>query len=364
MKILHIDSGREWRGGQQQALYLHKGLIRSGIESVMVCPPGSPMFSRCQKAGLPVFTLPLWGEWDLYSAWRIARLVREYGFGVMQAHTAHAQSLAVLARMLGAGVPVITVRRVDFPLRRNPLSAWKYRTGLLTRIVCISEAIRDVMLSCGIPMHRLMVIHSAVDTERFQNLSGSADLRRQLGIPSDAPLVGTIAAMVDHKDYPNLVRAAALVVQKRPQSHFLALGDGVLMPEVRRQIERSGLAQRFHLAGIRQDVKPSLDAMDIFVLASKLEGMGTSLLDAASAGLPVVGTDAGGIPEVIDHPAGGLIVPRQDHRALAEAILSLLDSPETRQKMGSHNQQWVKRFSVGEQIKQYIRLYQTLVEQE
>jgi glycosyltransferase involved in cell wall biosynthesis len=359
--VLHVDSERGWRGGQQQVAWLLQGTLARGLTAELACRPGSILEERGRTAGWTVHAIAMRSELDLASARRIAATARAGGLAILHAHSGHALALCLLARLFAPGLLVVASRRVDFPIGGNPLSRLKYRTRLLDRVICISEAIRTVLVSGGVPEERLVVIPSGVDTRRFEHLRPPPNFRRKLGVPDGHLLVGTVAALADHKDYPTLLRAARAVLDRAPDTTFVAVGDGPLRDGLVRQAAGLGLGRRFLFTGFREDVGNFLKVFDLFVLASKLEGMGTSLLDAQAVGLPVVACRAGGIPEAVREGETGLLVPPGDPAALAGAILALAADPERRRALGARARLAAREHDVSRTVAAHVELYASLV---
>jgi L-malate glycosyltransferase len=356
---LHLDTGRGWRGGQQQAFYLHEGLCARGVDSLMVCPKGSPMAERCRERDLPVASFPIHGEWDLAAVVRIVRLARGRDFLV--AHDAHALALGLFAAFLVPSIRLLAVRRVDFRIKIRGPGGLKYRSRRLARLVCISRAIRSLMAEQGVPESKLCVIHSAIDPDRFRDVIPSPDFRSAWNVPPDHAIVGTVAAFVGHKDYPNLVRAARIVLDQAPETIFFAVGSGPNFNAVRSLAVETGVEQAFRFTGQRNDVGVFLKSFDLFVIPSKMEGLGTSVLDAMAVGCPVVGTDAGGIPEMIDPGRDGLVVPRQNPEALAAAILQLLHDEPGRKELGRAARNKSLSFTRDRLVDRYLDLFRSLI---
>ena len=361
IRVLHIDSEKGWRGGQQQAAYLLERMCSRGLFTAMVSKPGSVMESYCREKRLPFYPVAMHGEMDFTAGFRIAGLCRKHGFNILHLHSAHALATGLWARLFFRDLRLIAVRRVDFPIKKNRFSRFKYTTPLLGRIVCISHGIRDVLLKDGIPDEKLVTIHSGVDIDKFNDVTVPENFRANLGIPEEHRVVGTVAALSGHKDYPNLLHAAKRVVENRPDVTFCAVGDGPDEAAVHALADELGLIDRFVFTGFRKDVGCFLKLFDVFVLASYLEGLGTSILDAQAQGLPVVACRTGGIPEAVSDGENGCLVPPRDSQALAAAITDLLDHPEKRRAMGERARETVKGFSIERTVEKNIQLYRQLI---
>jgi glycosyltransferase involved in cell wall biosynthesis len=245
---------------------------------------------------------------------------------------------------------------VDFHLKRNAFSRWKYKQ--VDAAICSSNAIRGMVIEDGIPDESAFTVHEGVQVERIQALP-VADVCRELWLPPGSPTVGNIGALVPHKGQRYLVDAAPAVVRALPDTHFLIFGEGELRPALTRQIKHLGLEHRVSLAGFRADILPLLKGLDLFVMSSITEGLGTSILDAMAAGKAVVGTTAGGIPEAVEHGVTGLLVPPHNADALAGAILTLLKDEALRRRMGEAGLERVRgRFSVDRMIDETLAVYE------
>lgn len=361
IKVLHIDTEKGWRGGQQQAAYLIEAMHNDGYQTALVGQPDSAIGDFCRAKGLPFYSLRMLGEMDIIAGFRIARLCRKHGFTILHLHSSHGLAIGLWAKLFYSRVKLIAVRRVDFHIQKNWLSQVKYSTRLLDRIVCISEAIRQVVIADGIPAEKLVTIHSGIDIHKFDHIQPPADFKAKLGIPPDHVLIGTIAAIAGHKDYPNLLQTAKLVCEKLDRVTFCAVGDGPESEKILKLANELGIDQRFVFAGYRKDIGSFLKSFDIFVLASKKEGLGTSLLDAQAVGLPIVTCESGGIPEIIEQGHNGLLVPAQDEKALAEGIIKLISDEQLRKKLGQNALRSVKKFDIQFTVQHNIQLYEKLV---
>ena len=354
--IIHVDTGKTWRGGQQQAFYLHTNLYQSGYASVMVCKKNSVMSERCKTDNLPFMNLPLSSEFDVYSAAKLASFTRRNNGKILHLHTAHALSIGLITKFFYRKVKLIAVRRVDFHIKKY--SKIKYNNNFLDVLVCISKNISDVVISDGINPDKLRIIHSGIDIDWYKVQLSSPPAPLKFG--ENRFIIGTIAALADHKDYPTLLRAAKIVTDQRMDITFVACGDGEQKDKLMILHKELGLKNRFIFTGFQTDIKKYLHSFDIFVLSSKLEGLGTSVLDAMSAGKPIVACKSGGIPEMIKHGINGLLAEKENPQDLAEKLLRIIDDKELREKLAHQAQDDVKEFSIQNTILKNIKIYNEL----
>lgn len=358
--VLHVDCDRQWGGGQQQALYLHLGLLSQGYTSGFICTPKSELEHRLQGHKASYHCIRFRGEADLWAAIKLARYAKRQGYQILHLHTSHALSWGLMAKFFYPKLKLIASRRVAVRIGQNLLSRWKYTGAGLNMIVAISDKIRQMLVQDGVPEAKIRLIYSGVDTHKFDLIQPEADYRRQWQVPSDAIIVGTVAAFVVPKDYPNFISAAAIAAQSNARLHFVAVGDGTLLKTMQELADQSGLAGRITFTGFQSCVGKHLKAFDLFVLASKREGLGTSILDAMSLGLPVIGTRAGGIKEIIQDNQNGILVETRDSAALADAILQLAADIQLRKRLGSGALLSVQDFDQKHMVDANIRLYESL----
>lgn len=341
---LHIDDGRTWRGGQQQVALLAEGLARRGVAQAALVAEGSPLAERLRDLGVIVAETKFRGEWDWHAPRLIRRLASERGLNILHAHTSHAHSLVLRAlagwspRRDGPAPAGLVTRRVDFELKRGFFSRHKYADPRLS-FIAISGAIRDVMIRGGVAPDRVRVVHSGVAPISPEQLVPRAAARAELGLAPDDLVIGAVGSLTDHKDHRALIDAAPAVLAARPDARFVVLGEGELRAQLQARIDELGLgikpskstvalhASPFTLLGFVPDARLKLAALDLFVSSSHMEGLGTAILDAMFAGVPVVATAAGGSPEAVRPGETGRLAPPRNPAALAAAILEALDSP-------------------------------------
>ena len=357
MFSLHIDTARTWRGGQNQVLLTVLGMRALGHRAMLVAHGEGELRQRARE-GLELIALAPRTEMDLSAAWRLSRLIKQLGPDVVHAHDPHGVAMAALALSMStqlAKPPLVAARRVDFHLKGNALSRWKYRQ--VDCFICASEAVRRMLVADGVPAARAVTVHEGIDLGHV-DAAPAADLHADLWLPHGSPIVGNVAALVPHKGQRHLIEAAAIVVKRVPDARFVIAGEGELRPVLERQIKEHRLEKHVFLAGFRPDILSVHKGFDIFVMSSVTEGLGTSLLDAMACGKPIVATTAGGMPEVVQDGATGLLVPPRDHQAMADALVKLLTNPELRARMGAAGVTRVRaKFSVERMLQDTLEVY-------
>jgi glycosyltransferase involved in cell wall biosynthesis len=365
MKILHINTERTWRGGEQQTLYLLRSLIERGIGCHLVSQAESPMAQKALEAGVEVFPIAMHGEADLPASLRIRNLITRYGYDIVHSHTSHAHTLAFFASV-GCKTCRLVTRRVDFSIFRNrflPINGIKYRF-MADHYIAISHKIKEVMVNDGIAAERISVVHSGIDLERFRAATGE-HLLSEFDIKVGEKIVINVAHLAGHKGQKYLVEAIPHVLAQLPNTRFFIVGQGELMAALKAQASALGLNRELVFTGFRRDVGAFYKFADLCVMSSVEEGLGTAVLDALACGTPVVATAAGGLPEIIDDGKTGRLVAPADPAALAEGIVELLSRKELADAMAAAGRARVQRlFSIDTMADKNLEVYQAIVAPE
>ncbi|MBS1945128.1 MAG: glycosyltransferase [Bacteroidetes bacterium] len=333
MRILHLSTARTWRGGEQQVAYLVEELHRAAQDQLVVCARSSPMAALCEKQGMAHACMPFRMAVDPLNAWRLARKAREWQADLVHVHDSHGHTAAVLAnQFFGMGLPLVVSRRVDFAISNGFSSRWKYGHPSVKRILCVSRAIAAIMAERLARPQVLRVVYDGIDAGRFAK-GADGRLRRALGIGAEVPLVGNVAALAPHKDLFTFIRMAARIREHVPAAHFVLIGAGELQAGLERYAAERGMGAVLTFTGFRTDVDRLLPELDVMAMTSRTEGLGTSILDAFAARVPVVATAAGGIPEVVEQGGTGLLCPVGDDAALAAAVEQVLADGALRSRL-------------------------------
>lgn len=360
MSLFHIDAGKEWRGGQRQSLFLVREIQRRGYPVTFVVQPKSPLHHKAKEAGLSVLPVRMRSEADAAAMVRLAFFMKMKKCRLVHFHDAHSLAVGGAAASL-AGIPLrVMTRRVDFPLKKNFFSKRKYQKNL-DALIAISKGVKKVMVEGGVDSRLIKVISSGIDFSPYTNIMPCEYLRQELSFKAKDFLVGIIAHLADHKGHKYLIRAAKILKEKAPRIKVIIVGRGPLEMELKQESRKSHVDDMVYFLGYREDIPQILCSLDVFVLSSYLEGMGSTILDAMACSLPVVATRTGGIPEVVEDKETGLLVPPKDSGALAEAILSLYKDKKYAEKLGRKGSEVVReKFSAESMAGKVINLYEKL----
>jgi glycosyltransferase involved in cell wall biosynthesis len=359
VKVVHLEAGKQVYGGALQALLLVEGLEARGVENILVVPTGSAVEAEARNRGLPVSALPMAGDADLAFPFRFLQLLRAEAPDLVHLHSRRgADTLGALTTKV-ARIPTVLSRRVD-----NPEAVWslgpKYR--LVDAVITISEAIRQVLVQQGVPREKLHCVHSALDPAPFQGPCRREDFFEEFGLSEGDRVVGMAAQFIPRKGHRILLDAVPAILKSHPTARFLLFGRGAQQGGVAERVRARGLEESVLLPGFRTDLPKILPCLDLLVHPASMEGLGIILLQASAAGVPIVASSAGGIPEAVVDGKNGLLVPPGDSSALAGAVNALLADPERARAMGEEGKLRVRElFSVDRMVEGNLAVYRTVL---
>ena len=341
-------------------LGLTTSLHRNGHQSVVAGDPRGPLWSRLGEHELPRYPLRVRNHLDLLAGFRLRRLVQTGDYHIVHFHTARAHALSPWLH----GLPVkrIVTRRMDYPIARGRMTRLLYEQSV-DMVVAISQGVEAALLAGGVPPTRIRRIPSGVETAQFlPNEDARQQLRTAFGIAPHDIVVLTVGALTERKGHGLLFSAAYMLQERDIRLRYIVCGEGSLRPNLEAQVRTLGLQDIVHFPGFSYNVLDYLSAADIFVHVPLWEGLGVAVIEALAAGLPVVASRVGGVPELIDDQVTGLLVPPQDAAALAVAIERLAHEPQWAKTLGTKGQAFVQtQFDVSVKAQANESLYNELL---
>jgi glycosyltransferase involved in cell wall biosynthesis len=358
VRVLHVEGGAELYGGAKQVLYLLEGLARQGVENHLACREGCDL-ARLAAPFAEVHGMRMGGDLDLGLIRRLGRAMDACRPDLVHLHSRIGADVMGGIAARRRGLPVVHTRRVDNPEPRW-LVAWKY--CLHDRVVAISEGIARVLSAEGLPEHKLRVVRSAVAAGRYGGPQDPPHCRAELGLTGDVPVIAVIAQLIERKGHRVLLDALPVLLQTYPDLQVRFLGKGPLAGRLQEEIDVRGLSGHVRLMGFRNDLPGLLPCLDVVVHPALMEGLGVSLLQAAAAGVPVVASAVGGIPEAVRDRVNGRLVPPGEPEPLAAAIDELLADPALRRHLGAGGRALVRsEFSVESMVAGNLAVYRELL---
>ena len=359
MKLLHVETGMHLYGGAQQVAYLLDGLSRRQVACVLVCPPGAAIGRHFADSAVTVVEVACSGDLDFGFINRLSAVIAQHRPQLVHLHSRRGADVLGGLAARRAGVPAVLSRRVDNPEPRW-WARWKYRR--YARVVCISQGIAEVLISEGVAPERIRVIRSAVDALPWTTPASRAEFCAEFGLRPDRLLVGVTAQLIARKGHSVLLQALATLPQ-RQQLDVVFFGQGPERAALEQDVATRGLGGCVHFAGFRKDLPRWMGCLDLLVHPAFMEGLGVSLLQASAAGVPIIASRAGGMPEAVRDGENGLLVPPGDVGALRQALQRLIDDTELRRRLGRGGPELIAReFSVDHMVEGNLALYRSLLQ--
>lgn len=367
VKILYLITELEMGGAQQALFRLLSGLDRERFQPVVACLYNGrgEVGRQITQLGIRVIDVRMARKWRWDALWRLNQLIREERPIMLHASMYHAN---ILGRLFGRlnSIPIIIVSRrtQDFggQWRRwinRFLANWSDRT------IVVSEKVRETEIrQTNLPSEKVLTINNGIDIRNFQILHPALreDIRRDLGIPDNSVVIGSVGRLQKVKGYSKLLSAMQIVNKSYPEVYLVIVGEGDQRKALEQQALLQGLTKNVVFTGLRLDIPKVLMAFDMFALASETEGFPNAILEAMAAGLPVVATDVGGVPELILDKQTGFLVKSGDIRALAQALTSLINDPHLRHQLAKAGQRRIaQHFTIDQTIQKTVSLYDQLL---
>ena len=373
IKLLHVITHLPIGGAQDNTLYTVELLDKDKYDISLCCNLSGELVKRAKKIKhLKIFDIPnLRREVSLINDIRaflsLYKLIRKENYTIIHTHSSKAGFLARIAAMLNKTPIVIhTIHGFAFhdymnSFKKNifiyleKLSA-KWTHGLVT----VSNLNKKKVVDLGIaPIEKLKNIYSGIDLTLFINEKND-QFRKELNLDSSHLLLGSVGRLSNQKDPVTMIEAFCIVIKRFPNAHLTLVGDGELRDEILIKIDQLQLNGRVHLTGNKNDPWKIYHSLDLFIMSSIYEGLGRSITEALSCGVPVVCTSVEGVPEIVRDNETGILVSPKDPSALATGIIKSLNDMDNARKMAEEGRKFVnENFDVNKMVDDIDALYDT-----
>lgn len=367
-RILHVIDTTGPGGAETVFVELADRVRAAGYDSVALLRGDGWVRSTLGGRSVVTHVLDAKGSFNWRFLLALCNLIRREKVDVIQSHLLGSSVYGALAGWLTHRPVVATFHGdVDFA-GAGRLHDLKFRVmnHAVSRYVTVSHDLAVRARARGLsPRVQTEIIYNGIDVSRYGKTEEAAALRRELGFPDDAVVVGSLGNIRSAKSYDVLLKAAAHVCSQKPHVRFVVAGasNPASMAPLQRLVDDLRLRERVRFLGFRSDVPAFLGALDVFALSSSSEGFSIATVEAQATGLPVVVTRCGGPEEIVTDQETGLLVPVQDPAALANAIVRLIEEPALAQRLALAGQRAAKeRYSASAMVGRYAAIYEQLLD--
>jgi glycosyltransferase involved in cell wall biosynthesis len=330
VNILYVESSRSWGGQEYRTCLEINWLNAHGHQAWLICNPDSQVHSKASELGTRLVTMPLRSRVDPLCSLRLWKFCRQNRIDLLKTYSSKDHWICL--PLYFCGLPLSRARCITDSIGSRS-RAFVFKHGCSQIVADASVIKRQLVEQHGVDAAKIQVIGSAVDLERFKPPRNRAKFRREIGVDEETPLIGNVGMIRPDKGQLELVKAAPLVLEKRPDARFVVVGQGTGVLKrginVRNAIDRAGLADKIIMTGYRWDTPDVYAACDVIVIASlRTEASPIVLREAFASGRPVIATQVGDIPEIVRHRENGLLIQPGNTQALAAAIIEFVSDPK------------------------------------
>jgi len=360
LKIVHVDTGLSLRGGQRQLLKLARLLRQRGHDQMIVCREESELETCARAEKFSCFALPLHDPGYAHGILQLRQHLQAAPCDILHAHDGRGQTVAWLAS-IGMRVRRVASRRVTFLPRHRWIHRLKY-AHTCDAVVTVSDFIRQLLIRSQVPEAMIELIPDGIEIPpELPSITRRAEARARWGFGEEEFLVGHLGAFTREKGQEVALEAFRLLVKRLPQARLLLAGEGPTLKDLEITQTCKALGDRVRLCGAIENLAEFFPALDLFVMPSKSEGLGSSSLLAMSYGLPVVASRVGGLPEIVEEARTGWLVEPASPSALVDAILAAASDRARLKQWGLNGRERARQFSVEIMVERTEALYYRLL---
>ena len=326
--------------------------------------PLHPLNNRVDLNRIQVISLNKKGGNNPVLIYKICLMLKKIGADIVQTHNWGTALEGILGAKLARIPGIIHAERGTIEEKQRNIVFQRLLWGFTDQVLSVSEAHRKKMTNIiGFPQEQIKAIVNGVDTERFfPNPEIKEETRIKLGLKKDSLCIGTVGSLRPVKNQSLLVNACNAILPHFNHVEVLIVGEGPLESQLIQEAKALGLSEKIHFAGVQPHIPEILNALDIFVLPSRSEGMPNAVLEAMACGIPVIATAVGGTPEVIEDGKNGILVASEDEPHLIQALKELIQNHEKRLAFGREGRiRVLSKFSLKKMVSEYQVLYESLL---
>lgn len=343
MKIVHVSDSRDYRGGENQLFYLLKGLKDlDDFRCSVIVQKGSELETKLLAENIETIGIEFSGTWNMQNILGLLKILRDVSPDLIAVHTSGAHSRVLTAEYLGRlNIPIVVHRR--FPGKVNRLSYFKYRSSKVSHYIAISKYVARRLIEGGVHPQKIRVVYSGVLIPN----------KKQTG--RDKPLtVGTVSALTSEKNLHFWIDVFRVVSLNMPEVRGIIAGKGPERDTLIKRIKQYGLEEKLYILPYDESI---WKRFSVFLSTSRVEGLGTAILQALAYGIPVVAPEVGGIPEIIRDNYTGYLIDGWGVNLFADRVLALLRDTHKRLEFSKNARRFAEYFSVENMVSKTADVY-------
>lgn len=359
MKILHIETGKNFYGGPQQVLYLCESLEMQGLQNTLICPPRSDLGKLAMEKNIRVINLICRGDFDLIFAYQLYKFLRNYHPDIIHCHSRRGADYITGIIAQHYSIPVVLSRRVD-SMESNFFAQWRY--NLYDKIIAISKNIYDILLPLESCSGKLSLIRSAVENQDLLEKISREQFLEKFKLSKDDFIIVSAGQLIKRKQHHLLIEMINNLSKSHPELKLIIMGQGKLNASLRKLVYKNKLKDVVLFGGFDLNLDTYLHHFDLLAHPASKEGLGVILMKAGAVGLPVVAFEVGGVPEVIVNGKTGLLAKTGDQSTFEKNIAYFIENQELKIGYSERAKRWIKdNFSVTDMTDQHIQLYESVL---
>lgn len=357
LKIVHLTAASIWRGAEQQIVQLYQHLEEQ-CEQVIYCPKKSELGKYGLNHHFKIIEYHRESGLNFSLAKQILQIEKIFQPDLFHVHDPHALNAFIIAQLLGLKTKAVVHRRVDFPLHNGLFSKYKWNHNSILKIISVSDAVSKVLQPYIKDTSKLTTIYDGVEIKDYQ-VEKREVLQEEFPICKGKILVGNIAALVDHKDYPTFLKTAAIVIHelKRNDIHFFIIGKGAEENLLKALCAELKLDAHITFTGFRNNIPFLIKNLDYLLFTSKMEGLGSTLLQCMAGKLPIIGTTAGGVQEILFNEYNALTAEPGDAYTLSQQLLRFIQETDLKTQIVNNAFEFVQKYSAANNASQTFQTY-------
>lgn len=293
---------------------------------------------------------------------RLVKKIKQEKYDLVHTHLIHADLYGMIAAKIAGVKAIVSSRHNDNAFRRK--FPWNLLINLNTKLadhlICISESLKQFSMKYeGTPEQKISVIYYGF---KPQNKPINSNLKKEFNWSEEITIIGIVARLIEQKGHSTLLKAMSQILPEFPPTKLVIIGDGTLRQSLEEYSKKLGINKQTHFLGYHQNAAEMMHDFDIFVHPSRWEGFGLVFLEAMAAKLPIIATNVSAIPEIVEDKTTGLLVPKDDEKALVKAISKLLSNPDLAKNMGEKGKKRLENyFTVDIMTQKIANLYEQLL---